>query len=266
MAELEILLGKTVVLVAHPDDEAAGCGVLLQRMQEPIVVFATDGAPADSFFWGKHGSRDAYARLRRDEARRALKLAGVSQVEFLGEPDHSIRDQTLFTSLDLAIQELERIIERNQPQALLTLAYEGGHPDHDSCNFLTSLLARHFGLPAWDFPLYHRTTDGLIVHQHPLPSGSSQADDSEVVLQPTPSELEIKRRMLQTYVSQGDLKEFAAVIERFRPLPVYDYSRPPHDGVLNYEAWGWPIRGTQVSHAFVEFMKSNSEMPAGSRI
>ena len=48
MAELEILLGKTVVIVAHPDDEAAGCGVLLQRMQDPIVVFATDGAPADS--------------------------------------------------------------------------------------------------------------------------------------------------------------------------------------------------------------------------
>ena len=78
MAELEILLGKTVVIVAHPDDEAAGCGVLLQRMQDPIVVFATDGAPADSFFWGRYGSRDAYAQLRRDEARRALKLAGVT--------------------------------------------------------------------------------------------------------------------------------------------------------------------------------------------
>ena len=103
------------------------------------------------------------------------------------------------------------------------------------------------------------------MHQHPLPSGSSQADDSEVVL-PTPSELEIKKRMLQTYPSQGDLKEFAAVVERFRPLPAYDYSRPPHDGVLNYEAWGWPIHGTQVSHAFVQFMKSNSEMPAGSRL
>ena len=265
MPELEILLGKTLVIVAHPDDEAAGCGVLLQRMRDPRVAFVTDGAPRDSFFWGKYGSRAAYARLRKDEARHALELAGVNQVEFLGEPDHAIQDQTVFCSLDVATQDLERIIERHRPQALLTLAYEGGHPDHDSCNFLTSLLARRFGLPAWDFPLYHRTSDGLIVHQHPLPAGGHHYD-AEVVLQPTPTELEIKKRMLQTYTSQGDLKECAAVVERFRPLPAYDYSRPPHDGVLNYEAWGWPIRGAEVSHAFVEFMKSNSEMPAVSRL
>jgi len=35
-----------------------------------------------------------------------------------------------------------------RPQALLTLAYEGGHPDHDSCNFITSVIARERS-PSW---------------------------------------------------------------------------------------------------------------------
>jgi hypothetical protein len=53
------LLGRTLVLVAHPDDETGGCAALLQRMQQPIVVFATNGAPDDEFFWGPFGSREA---------------------------------------------------------------------------------------------------------------------------------------------------------------------------------------------------------------
>lgn len=44
-ARIRPLLGKTLVLVAHPDDETGGCSALLQRVREPIVVFATSGAP-----------------------------------------------------------------------------------------------------------------------------------------------------------------------------------------------------------------------------
>ena len=80
MERLAPLLGKTLVLVAHPDDEAAGCGVLLQRIRQPVVVFATDGAPRDSFFWNKFGSREAYVQIRRDEALQALALLGIADL------------------------------------------------------------------------------------------------------------------------------------------------------------------------------------------
>jgi hypothetical protein len=30
----------------------------------------------------------------------------------------------------------------------------------------------------------------------------------------------------------------------------YDYARPPHEGVLNYEAWQWSMTGDRVSAAF----------------
>src|SRR3954468_15343358 len=100
MDSLDPLLGRTLVIVAHPDDEAVACAALLQRMREPHVLFCTDGGPLDPYFWGRYGSRETYSLLREKEARLALKAVGVENVEFLktrsGEP---IIDQQLFQHL-----------------------------------------------------------------------------------------------------------------------------------------------------------------------
>jgi LmbE family N-acetylglucosaminyl deacetylase len=74
------------VLVAHCDDETVGRGALLQSMPEPMVMFVTDSAPRDQYFRGPYGSRQAYLRLRPEEARRALACAGVADFDFL--PNH----------------------------------------------------------------------------------------------------------------------------------------------------------------------------------
>ena len=83
MSWIDELLGRTLVLVAHPDDECLAFGALLQRMREPLVVFATNGSPADPYFWQNHGSREAYAALRREEALKSMHAAGVKDVVFL---------------------------------------------------------------------------------------------------------------------------------------------------------------------------------------
>lgn len=250
MDSLEPLLGRILVVVAHPDDEAVGCGALLQRMREPAVIFATDGAPRDQYFWGRHGSRQAYAELRRKEAVQALSIAGVNRVNFLGGDHAAIVDQELFRCLPRAVELAGHVIEMIRPQALLTLAYEGGHPDHDACSFLCAVLGRRFSLPVWEMPLYHRSSDGVGVFQEFLDEGS------EIVLQPTSEEIEKRKRMLAAYASQGEaLQHFAATTERFRRLAPYDYSKPPHPGVLNYEAWQWPITGSEVATAFTDFLQ-----------
>ncbi len=250
MSQLDQLLGKTLILTAHPDDESVGCGGLMQRMKSPLLVFATDGAPRDDYFWHKHGSREAYARLREDEARRAAAIIGNVEVDFLGARA-GIVDQELFRSLPKAIIELRAVIDRVQPTALLVLAYEGGHPDHDSCNFIASVIATERGIPAWEFPLYHRSVDGLGVTQDfILPNGT------EITFEPTAAEIERKHRAILAYASQGDLlSSFNSLTERFRPLAPYDYTLPPHSGVLNYEAWQWPITGAQVAAAFAEYLQ-----------
>ena len=260
MEQLAPLLGRTLVIVAHADDEAVGCGGLLQRIREPVVLICTDGAPRDRYFWEKYGSREAYALLRREEAKRALGHVAAARVEFLppeANPEQHFVDQDLFLDIRRALDRLDEIVTRFRPEALLTLAYEGGHPDHDTCAFLASRISRDRVIPAWELPLYHRRADGQMEKQCFLvPEGD------EVLFDATCPEVERKRRMLEEYVSQKETIDlFNAAIERFRPQAVYDFSRPPHPGVLNYEAWGWPVTGMQLVQAFQCCMKDQPSEP-----
>jgi LmbE family N-acetylglucosaminyl deacetylase len=271
MDTLSSLFGTSLLVLAHPDDECVTYGALLQRMADPIVRFMTDGAPRDPYFWGRYGSREAYATLRQQEAQRALARIGVQRVEFVSDGYHGrmrpgggaasdiLVDQELFRNLPAAWRELTDAIERLQPQALLTLAYEGGHPDHDSCNLLGSLAARKFGLPAWEAPIYNRAceadADRLETQRFAKENGT------ETDVRPTALEVKHKRAMWSEYASQGDfLQFFSPEKEHVRPLPAYDYSVPPHPGQLNYERWQWSMTGKDVCQAFVSFLEQFQEV------
>jgi N-acetylglucosamine malate deacetylase 2 len=247
---LDPILGRTLVLVAHPDDEAIGCGILLQRMREPVVAFATDGAPRSSFFWAAHGSRESYATLRWSEATRALAFAGVHDFCQLSEWN-PIADQELFLNLECAYKSLCDCIESELPQAILSLAYEGGHPDHDCCSFLAAIAGTRYELPVWEMPLYHRA-NGVLAHQAFIQGG-------EIVVTPSSKELTAKRAMFSAYESQAQvLADFSAEVELVRSAKNYDFALGPHSGLLNYEAWGWPIRGEDLCRAFARFLDSAS--------
>jgi len=257
MAWIEELLGRTLVLVAHPDDECIAFGALLQRIRDPIVVFATNGSPQDPYFWQQYGSREAYAALRRKEVFASMHAAGVKNVVFLPDlPDgEKLVDQELFLNLGAAYQLLSELAQRRMVQALLTLAYEGGHPDHDSCSFLAAQLAKHFHIPCWEAPLYHRLPDGGGVFQ-----GFMGDTSEEIDVTPTPSEQAAKREMCMAYPSQGDfLTHFDVSKEHVRPQPVYDFTKPPHEGKLNYEIWQWSMTVQQVCGAFAEFLQEQNK-------
>ncbi len=243
---MQRLFRRVLVVVAHPDDETGGCGILLQRAADPMVVFATDGAPDDHWFWPNCESRTAYAELRRAEALAALATAGVNNIRFIADAQPACRDQHLHDVLAPALGAVSAAVAEYRPDALLAPAYEGGHPDHDACSFLAALIGERFSLPVWEMPLYHRLPSGeLVVQRFLAPIGE------EHVLRPTQDELRRKWRMLECYRSQPGLSRFVpSRVERFRPQPAYDYLRPPHCGMLNYEAWQWPMRGSEVSRAF----------------
>lgn len=252
MSAIAELLGRTLVVVAHPDDEVIGCGALLQRMTEPVVVFCTDGAPRQAQWWRRYGSREAYSRLRRGEARQALSHAGVSKFEFLADASgESFVDQELFKRIADVVAALHKLIDRYQPGALLTHAYEGGHPDHDTCCFVTSIVAREAAIPVWEMPLYRRDERGDGIRQQFV-----QSTSNIVELQASAAEVERKRRMFEAYTSQGNIASaFDARVERLRPLHRYDFSQPPHEGKLNYEIWCWEMTGREVADAFNQYLK-----------
>lgn len=246
-AELQGLLGRTLVLVAHPDDETA-CAALLQRARGATVLFATDGAPQSDHFWGRYGSRSQYAEVRSREAKRALAAIGIHGPEFLQsvQSGECFNDQELFEHATRAFESLLHKAGQEHLDAIVAPAYEGGHPDHDTCSFLAYSLGGYLDVEVWEMPLYHRGQHRDLVHQQFL-----QPKGTEIIFRLTPSEREKRAEMLAAYTSQPDACDFVnSPVETYRPQPAYDFSRPPHGGKLNYEAWCWPMSGAQVCQAF----------------
>jgi N-acetylglucosamine malate deacetylase 2 len=243
--DISQLLKRTLIIVAHPDDESVGAGVLLQRMLEASVVFCTDGGPRDAYFWHAYGSREDYVKVRRREAEAATKIARVKNTAFL-----DFCDQELHKNLRPALKSLEELTRAFRPDALLTHAYEGGHPDHDCCAFLASYLGSQHKLPVWEMPLYHRTTKGMRGQNFP------QLTNDTVLVRATARELETKRRMVNAHVSQDQaLQSFDLKLERFRPQVSYNFFSPPQAEVINYEAWQWPMTAKEVCAAFATLLR-----------
>lgn len=259
MTELDPLLGTTVVFVAHPDDEVIGFGAMMQRMRRAVVVFATDGAPRDHYFWRDYGSREAYSQIRKVEAEAASKIVGA-EAAFLSEmADGGIVDQELFLRLPAAVQAFERILADVRPHALLTLSYEGGHPDHDSACFIATVAGQRACIPVWESPLYHRDSDGKGVAQKFHELLGSEAD-----LSIDGEELRKKLDMFHTYKSQKlTLNTFRPEIETFRPIRDYDFKRRPFPWKLNYELWQWKMTGEQVSEEFRKYLEANQDVVIG---
>ncbi len=215
-------------------------------MREPIVVFATDGAPRAEFFWKQHGSRENYSNMRSKEAEQALNAVDVHHHHRLCE-ENPIADQELFLNLECAYTALSDLVEMEIPDAILTLAYEGGHPDHDCCAFLASVVGVRYELPVWEVPLYHRAGNGIVRQKFVNNAGLPIFASGE--------ELARKRAMFRAYQTQAHvIAEFKPEFESVRPMQIYDFTCAPHAGVLNYEAWKWPMTGSDLCRAFAQFL------------
>jgi LmbE family N-acetylglucosaminyl deacetylase len=237
--------GRTLVLVAHPDDEAIISGILLQRIRNAFVVFATDGSPQDKYFWQPYGSRERYAEIRRKEAADAMDAVGVADYDFL----QLAEDQELFRNLPDAATRFRTFVQSFRPGTILTSAYEGGHPDHDCCAFLAAVTGRSLQISVFEAPLYNRF-EGVGHRQQFIIGAPGER------IRATEAERVRKAAMFNCYPSQGDLLGFFEVDrEVFRPQHAYDFSRPPHPGTLNYEAWQWPMTGADVCRAFSAFAR-----------
>jgi len=208
-------LGRVLILAAHPDDESISCGGLLQRCSESLILFAVDGAPRGYGFERKFGSLRGYSEERFREASRALAFIPGCSIERLARRDGTpFADQHLFDELPEAFTSLQRLVGDFSPNLLVSHAFEGGHIDHDACHVLAKQAASVLSVPHMEFPLYWRNREGKDVFQR-----FRDGRNDEAILQLSPRELLVKRKMLAEYKTQkGQTSVFAVEIERFRPM------------------------------------------------
>jgi LmbE family N-acetylglucosaminyl deacetylase len=252
------VLGATVgslwVIAAHPDDETIGVGAsrydFAQRGWTVQIVHATDGAPADGALRPSLRTlsvREA-AATRRAELEAALRVGGLDPAQTLAAP-LDFPDQQAALALPALARKLAERLAAARPDVVITHAYEGGHPDHDAVAFAVRAALDLLGSDApslAEMSSYHagegRYRSNVFI--------ADAAQTSVAASCPSPPRANLldtaarqrKRRMLDAFASQaGVLAPFAARAEPLRCAPRYDFSRPPHEGVLHYETlnFGW---------------------------
>ncbi|MBW8876080.1 MAG: PIG-L family deacetylase [Acidobacteria bacterium] len=238
-----------LVVVAHQDDETIGAGALLARLPDCRLLHLTDGATREArFVEGFVGTREEYAAARRSELASAMAVAGVGPERLFRV--EGVVDQEACLALPRLAREVARLCRELRPGIVLTLAYEGGHPDHDAAAFVVHAaveLLRRQGEDApeiVEMPLYHArpgTTRGDdLVKQQFLPS-PGEAVRRELA----PEERDLKLRMCDCFTTQRHIVAWflPPIHESFRRAPAYDFTRPPHAGKLQYELWSFPVTG-----------------------
>ena len=130
LAARERIAEPVALVVAHPDDETLGLGSRLHLFDRLTLIHLTDGAPADMGDARRAGfaTRDAYAAARAAELAAALEVLGARPVRALA---YGVLDQAVVEHLPELARRLASDLA--DQAAVVTHAYEGGHPDHDAC-------------------------------------------------------------------------------------------------------------------------------------
>lgn len=245
----------TLVVIAHPDDEVIGLGGRLRHLKDASFIHVTDGAPEDMNDAIACGfkTRRAYAEERRNELFSALALASIDPAQCF---EAGFADQESSHDLPEVAERLYVLIKAIAPEAVMTLAYEGGHPDHDSTSFgvhaACAMIEAGGGKAPEiiEFPLYHSKSGEMAI----LEFLTSRNDEITLVL--SEEERETKKLMISRFKTQKRiLSPFPLSFERFRLAPAYDFAAPPHGGDVFYDSFDWGIKSREWNALAREAMR-----------
>ncbi len=233
---------RHLVLIAHHDDELPYAGLITRMGPNVRVVFLTN---SDGLAHEDNMDGDAYAKLRWHESVDALAHLDIPEEKIVSFWHSEYELYDLFARMgagetggevprrffDMA-DEVEADARAFEPDVVWTLAYQGGHPEHDLMHLYATRFVRRLEaergveVPFYELPAYEL----ILVPLRFKPW--RRAPFHEVWL--TPEQEAAKARMLECYPTQRRIiKEFRTVIGiygklswlRLKPFRFEDYGR-----------------------------------------
>jgi len=110
-----------LVIAPHPDDEVLGMGGTIKKLSKKnkiILCVISEGATAQY-------KNKKMIQVRRDSCKKAAKILGISQIQFLDYPDMRLN----LSHLDIN-KKLEEIIEKYKPEIVYTAPKNDLNLDH----------------------------------------------------------------------------------------------------------------------------------------
>lgn len=249
---------RILLLVPHPDDEVVACAATIGRARaEGATCFAaylTTGCVSTSLVWPwQRKTHDAKIAQRRQEAEAVAQRLGITPVLWSERPA-----RFLWRFLPQVLEETLQLIEQHQIDQVWVPAYEGGNADHDGLNAVGAHLSTIVSV--LEFAEYNWLNGQCQANRFPYPTPET------IAFALAPEERTFKTQLLAHYASERrNLSYVATERETFRTLISYDYSRPPHPGLLWYRRFQWVpfhhpdvdrTRDVQVSRAIGALLES----------
>lgn len=208
--------------MTHPDDEISICAWIrrLTMQGNEVHISWTHSNP-----------------VREAEARAVALLLGVRQerLHFLHGPDGHIPE-----AMPSLLPKFHALMQSVKPDRVACGAFEQGHLDHDSTNFLVS---QSFGGPILEIPFYHTyLTRFQRLNRFADPRG-------EETLELTLDEQKLKTTVARQFPSQNiwSVLLWYEVWQttRFRPMELAHSERMRFQGAVNYMRPNLPPRLAQ---------------------
>ncbi len=215
-------LERALCVFAHEDDEfgiAAKMGRMVKRGVDVWGIWTCGGNPT-----------------RNREATRAMTHLGLKEDRLIFQ---TIGDFRTPSGLDAKIAQIAGLLEEHAFDQIYTLAYEGGHVQHDMAHFIAVQAAKRtaFRGQIYEFGLYNLAGGkpnlfSIVPAVMPSIEVDMSQDELDAIVELVPF------YPSQKHVTQGFLVGLSAEQKkrpRHRPRPNWDYTRPPHKGLLWFE-------------------------------
>jgi len=220
---------RPLFLLAHHDDEIPTAGLLQRLGPGKRVAWVTN---SDGLYTESDKTPAEYGLLRTAEGIASVANAGVqegaitnlgfSEVEIYRQMSRLYSGATTMAEARPFFQAIRDRVRETvlsiRPDAVFTLAWQGGQPEHDLTHFFTMLAlrdrARETGVavPLYHLPAYEYTV-AIAFRFHPLYRGT------RLRFRLTPGEVATKLRLAEVYASQAKgFATFRKVVDAVAPL------------------------------------------------